>query len=159
MPLQAPTRPIRLLIIDDDEHVRRVTRLILEKNQVAIVVAEADGTRESIAAACQEQPDVILLDQDLGHVRGTDLIADILRRSPRTMIVMLTSAEAAHLERRALSAGAFAFYEKAWIPTHLGEYLVSDYELFCRALDGEDVAAPLALTRRSSAREPRSGSD
>lgn len=62
---------------------------------------------------------------------------------------MFTSIGAGQLERRALSAGAFVFYEKTWIATHLAEYLVSDYQLFRRALDGEDVAAPLALTRRN----------
>ena len=149
MTAHAPTRPLRLLIIDDDEQIRRVTRLILENEEVATVVAEADGTQESIAAACPEQPDVILLDQDLGHAQGTDLIADILRRCPGTMIAMFTSSDAGQLERRALSAGAFVFYDKTWIPTHLAEYVVADYELFCRALDGEDVAAPLAFTRRN----------
>jgi hypothetical protein len=44
--------------------------------------------------------------------------------------------------------GAFVFYEKRVTTSALAKILAEDYTLFRRALEGEDVCAPLAADRR-----------
>jgi DNA-binding NarL/FixJ family response regulator len=140
--------PLRVAIVDDDEPIRTLVRTLLDHSPVATVVADADGTPESVAAACEHDPDVVLLDQKLGGRRGTELIGDIVRVCPHAMIAIFSALDAEEEEGSALSAGAFAFYEKRVTTPALAKILAEDYALFRRALAGEDLCAPSAADRR-----------
>jgi DNA-binding NarL/FixJ family response regulator len=140
--------PLRVAIIDDDEPIRTLVRAILDHSPVASVVADADGTPDAVAAACERSPDVVLLDQKLGGRRGTELIGDIVRACPHAMIAIFSALDAEAEESSALRAGAFAFYEKRATTPALPEILAEDHMLFRRALEGEDVCAPSAADRR-----------
>jgi DNA-binding NarL/FixJ family response regulator len=140
---------LRVAIIDDHPPIRTLIRVVLDASGTATVVAEADGTRQTVRAACRQQPQVVLLDQHLGpRLRGTDLIGDILRSCPSAMIAIFTGLDPAAEEEPALRAGAFAFYEKLIVTTALPTILTQDYALFRQALAGEDVCAPTAADRR-----------
>jgi two-component system, NarL family, nitrate/nitrite response regulator NarL len=140
--------PLRVVVVDDEDPVRTLLRLTLNRSGRAIVVGESDGTPSDVLDACRTQPDVVLLDQHLRGLRGTDLIGDISRIAPSAMVAMLTALDARSEEAAALSAGAFVFYEKAVIATTLIDCLFADHELFRSALAGREVYAPSALSRR-----------
>lgn len=147
MPVRADL--LRVIVIDDDDNLRQLARLVLERSGRATVVGESDGnSRQDIDDVCRTRPHIVLLDQDLGRLRGTDLIGPILRTCPDAMIAMLTGLDAEVGEANALRAGAFVYYEKSVIPTRLIDMLEQDYATFGLALAGEDVVAPSALTRR-----------
>jgi CheY-like chemotaxis protein len=141
-------QPLRVAVVDDDEPIRALVRTLLERSPIATLVADADGTPDAVAAACAQSPDVVLLDQNLGGRRGTELIGDIVRACPHAMIAIFSALDAEVEESSALSAGAFAFYEKRVTTPALPEVLAADYALFRRALEGEDVCAPSAADRR-----------
>jgi two-component system, NarL family, response regulator DevR len=152
-PLDGPTssprtRPLRVVIVDDHAPMRSLVRATLDRTDVARVVAEASGASQEVLAACERDPDVVLLDQHLGAVRGTDLLGDILRACPTAMIAIFSALPPEDVEEGALQAGAFAFYEKDLVTGVLPEVLVADHELFRQALQGEDVCAPSATDRR-----------
>ncbi len=147
--MDAVPRPLTVAIIDDEPHVRRLVRIALDRTELATVVAESDGRPATLAAACRMAPDVILLDQNLEGIRGTALIGEITRHAPRAMIAMLTALAADSEEAAALSAGAFVFYEKSVIAGVLATCLIEDHRLFCAALDGREVHAPSARSRRT----------
>jgi DNA-binding NarL/FixJ family response regulator len=140
--------PLRVAIVDDDEPIRTVVRTLLDHSPLATVVADADGTPDAVAAACERSPDVVLLDQKLGGRRGTELIGDIVRVCPHAMIAIFSALDAEAEETSALNAGAFAFYEKRVTTPALAQILAEDYALFRKALEGEDVCAPSAADRR-----------
>jgi CheY-like chemotaxis protein len=144
----AVAEPLRVVIIDDDEPIRALVRALLQRSPTATVVADADGSPDAVAAACEQSPDVVLLDQNLGSRRGTELIGDVLRACPHAMIAIFSGLDAETEETPALRAGAFAFYEKRVTTPTLPEILAEDYALFLRALEGEDVCAPAAAHRR-----------
>jgi DNA-binding NtrC family response regulator len=139
---------LRVVVVDDDVSIRTVVRALLQSSDAATVVAEADGAPEQVAAACEQSPDVVLLDQNLGGRRGTELIGDIVRACPNAMIAIFSGLEPDEEEVSALKAGAFAFYEKSVAVPTLPELLTDDHALFIRALEGEDVCAPSAAERR-----------
>jgi CheY-like chemotaxis protein len=140
---------LRVAVIDDHPPIRALIRVMLDASGPATVVAEADGRRRAVSAACRQQPHVVLLDQDLGaRLRGTDLIGDIIRACPSAMIAIFSGLDPATEEGPALRSGAFAFYEKRIVTTALPTILAHDYALFGRALAGEDVCAPTAADRR-----------
>jgi DNA-binding NarL/FixJ family response regulator len=141
-------QPLRVVVVDDDEPVRALVRTILDHSPIATVIADADGSPGTVAAACEQGPDVVLLDQKLGGRRGTELIGDIVRVCPNAMIAIFSALDADTEEAAALRAGAFAFYEKRVTTPALPEVIAQDHALFRRALAGEDVCAPSAVQRR-----------
>ena len=138
---------ISVLVVDDEEALRTLIRRRLERTGWYVVVAEATTTAETITLAEHHQPDVVLLDLLLGPDRGADIIGELLRVAPMTLVAILTVLSAEDQEEAVKTKGAFVFYEKALladIPVHLRE----DLRTFHRALDGEEVVAPSAITRR-----------
>lgn len=146
--LSLDAEPLRVVVVDDHEPIRTLVRTLLQRSPATTVVADADGTPDAVAVACGQSPDVVLLDQNLGGSRGTELIGDIVRACPHAMIAIFSALDADAEETSALSAGAFAFYEKSVTTPSLPEILAEDYALFRRALQGEDVCAPSAADRR-----------
>ena len=89
-------------------------------------------------------------EDDLGlpDVTEEELIPSLIVAAPRTMVAVLTGRAAEDREASARAAGAFTYYEKEMFGTGLFEYLEQDCELFSRAVAGEDVVAPSAISRR-----------
>jgi DNA-binding response OmpR family regulator len=148
--MDAVTEPLTVAIVDDEPDVRRLVRLALERSRLITVVAESDGHQASLDEVCRSAPDVVLLDQRLDGVRGTELIGEITRKAPRAMIAMLTALDADSEEAIALSAGAFVFYEKSLIADVLATCIIDDHRMFRSALDGREVHAPSARSRRTN---------
>lgn len=141
------TDTIRILIVDDEDALRRLIRRRLERTGWCTVVGEASNIAEALEIAEVEQPDVILLDLLLGPERGTDAIGVLMQAAPRTMIAILTVLLAEEHEDVNKAAGAFAFYEKTML-ADLAHYLRDDLDAFAKALAGESIVAPAATTRR-----------
>ena len=139
---------LRVVVIDDEPALRTLVRVQLERSGRATVVAESDGSPDTVLSACAASPDIVLLDQNLDGVRGTDLIGGIARTAPNAMVVMLTALDASTEEAAALSAGAFVFYEKRVMAASIVELLEADFRLFSSALNGREVFAPSARSRR-----------
>jgi len=66
-----------VLIVDDDEEVRHVLRLLCEDDGFE-VVGEADNGAEALAMALHTQPDFVILDYKLPRLNGAGA-AEILR--------------------------------------------------------------------------------
>lgn len=145
---------LRVAVVDDFAPTRALVRAKLDGSGMASVVAEADGSPGQVEAACQQQPDVLLLDQQLGGVRGTELLGDVLRTCPRVMVAIYSALDPADEEAEALRAGAFTYYEKHVVTEVLPEVICEDYALFQRALAGEDVCTRSAMDRRMSMSGP-----
>jgi CheY-like chemotaxis protein len=63
---------LRLLLVDDSTHFLEAARTLLEREGV-LVVAVASTSAEAIRLARDRQPDVTLVDVDLGDESGLDL--------------------------------------------------------------------------------------
>jgi DNA-binding NarL/FixJ family response regulator len=99
-------QPIRILIIDDQPVVRLGIRMIVQSNTGMSVVGEAANHAEGLDLASSEQPDVILLDLNLGDDNGLDLLPELQAVAPRAKVLILTGLHAVELHRRAVRNGA-----------------------------------------------------
>ena len=88
------------------------------------VVAEAANGTDARAAAVQEQPDVILLDLDLGAEDGLSLISELREVAKEARIVVLTGLRDAEVHRQAVILGALGIVRKEKAP----EVLISAIE-------------------------------
>jgi len=62
--------PKKVLIVDDNEHLRQILGSILRS--AGYEISEAASAREAIANAVATNPNLILLDLDLPDMKGTD---------------------------------------------------------------------------------------
>jgi DNA-binding NarL/FixJ family response regulator len=97
---------IRVLIVDDHALVRAALRMLIESQPGVIVVGEAAGFEDALSATGREQPDVVLLDLDLGGVNGVDLLPQLHTAAPKTHVVVLTGIRDVEMHRRAVRLGA-----------------------------------------------------
>jgi len=116
----------KVLIVDDDADLRLVLSEVL-KDEYTVAQAESGAALKK--ALNGVQPDVLVLDVDLGDANGLRLLPEIKRRWPETEVIVLTGApkdnEAVSWAAEATKLGAFNFLRR--IPGHFDiEKLVAD---------------------------------
>lgn len=106
------TTKIRILIVDDLEHVRQGLRTILELTDDLEVVGEASDGLEAIRQAEQLEPDVVLMDLEMPQLDGLEATQRIKAHHPEIGVVMITIHDSASNRERAARVGVDAFVEK-----------------------------------------------
>jgi DNA-binding NarL/FixJ family response regulator len=81
---------IRVLIADDHPLFRKGVQAALSTDARLEIVGEATSGQDAIAMATSLQPDVILMDIQLGGINGIEATRQILRTSPHIQILALT---------------------------------------------------------------------
>lgn len=80
----------KILLIDDDPHIRDIVRFALNREGFAVVEA-GDGV-QGMALAQADSPDLILLDIGMPEMDGTE-VCRRLRRESRVPIIFLSSRD------------------------------------------------------------------
>lgn len=105
-------RRIRVLLADDHSVVRKGLRMQLQQGDQFEVVGEASDGREAVQLAESENPDVVIMDILMPGLNGIDATAQIVKRNPRTGVVIFSMhADDTYLSR-ALAAGARGYLLK-----------------------------------------------
>ena len=96
-----------VLIVDDDEEIRHVLRMLCETEGLEVIGEAANGV-EAVPLALKHQPDVVILDYMLPRLDGEGA-AEILRTvTPESKIV----AFSAILDRQPIWADAYLNKER-----------------------------------------------
>jgi DNA-binding NarL/FixJ family response regulator len=104
--------PIRILIADDHDTVRRGLAIFIESQIDFELVGEATNGVEALALVEQHHPDLVLMDVMMPEMDGITAAAAIAARYPATRIIGLSSSrESTHAEGMA-QAGAVNFLSK-----------------------------------------------
>jgi two-component system nitrate/nitrite response regulator NarL len=111
----AAAEAIRILIIDDHLIVRAGLRMLIGNHEGMTVVGEAGTRIDALAITANEQPDIILLDLDMGSESGLDFLRELLATAAKARVVILTGVRDPEVHRRAVHLGAMGlvFKEKA----------------------------------------------
>ncbi len=113
----------RVLIVDDEENIREMTRLALEA--AGYEVAEAASGLEAFAIiGGDESWDAVLLDQKMPGMVGTEVFA-IKVMLPEAKIVMMTAYASVELAIEAMKLGATDFVRKPMTPEILRNALTA----------------------------------
>ena len=102
---------MRCLIVDDNVGFLAAARTLLEGAGVA-VVGTTSSSREAVALARSLQPDVTLVDIDLGAESGIDLVARLRDAGARPVILMSAHSADDFLDPIA-GSGAIGFVAKS----------------------------------------------
>jgi DNA-binding NarL/FixJ family response regulator len=112
-------QPIRILVVDDHELVRRNICQLLAADPEFKVISEAATGAEAISKAGRYQPDVVLLDISLPELNGFRALGPILKVSPKSRVLMISNHDEAPFVRESLAVGAHGFLSKTELSTSL----------------------------------------
>ncbi len=96
--------PIRVMLVDDHEVVRRGLQAILDRNPELHVVGEASSVAAAVRESARVQPDVVVMDLRLPDGSGVTACREIRDAHPDIKVLILTS----HADQDALFSAVLA---------------------------------------------------
>ena len=105
--------PLRIVLADDHDIVRRGLRELINKRPDWKIVAEATNGREAVAKSAETRANVALLDIAMPTLNGFEAARQILLERPDTKILILTVHGSNTLIRQVLNAGARGYVLKS----------------------------------------------
>lgn len=103
---------IRLLLVDDQDIVRRGLRALLSTADDLVVVGEAVNGQAAIGLLNTIVPDVVLMDIRMPVMDGVTATAQILARLPTCKVLVLTTFDDQEYVNQALQNGASGYLLK-----------------------------------------------
>lgn len=134
------SRPIRVLLVDDQTLVRMGFRMVLDAQDGVEVVGEGSDGRIGIDMCRTLAPDVVLMDVRMPDTDGITATRRIVEECPQSRVIVLTTFDLDEYAFAALRAGASGFLLKDVGPSEL---LAS-----IRAVAGGDAAISSRVSRR-----------
>lgn len=116
---------IRIVLVDDQQLLRRGLGLLFETIDDVEVAGEAAHGREALAVIAQVGPDVVLTDARMPVMDGVGLVAACRSEHPGLPVLVLTTFDDDDLVREAVRAGAAGFLLKDSSPEALAEAIRS----------------------------------
>jgi DNA-binding response OmpR family regulator len=104
-----------ILIIDDEEHIRRMMRLTLESTGYQVSEAD-DGKRGLESFGDGSAWDAVVLDQRMPGIDGIETLRQIKERRPDARVIMSTAYASIELAVDAMKLGATDFVRKPMTP-------------------------------------------
>lgn len=152
-----PTPPVRVMVVDDHEVVRRGVVDVCDADPMLDVVAEAASVAEALRRGAAVRPDVALVDLHLPDGTGIEVMRGLSESTPATRFVVLTSFDDDTYAAEALGVGAAAFVLKTVrgsqiaetvVAVAAGKVLLDERVLERRRSHSEDPLAVLTPTER-----------
>src|SRR5260370_41933188 len=112
---------MNIILIDDDQSLRKSIRLALETLNHRVTEA-ADGVQAQELLG-RSLFDVAFLDLKLGREKGLDVLLTLLRLAPGLAVVVITAYATIETAVEAMRRGAFDFLPKPFTPDEIRRLL------------------------------------
>jgi DNA-binding NarL/FixJ family response regulator len=103
---------ISVLLVDDHALVRKGFRRMIEDDPDIRVVGEGSSGLEAVQLCQQLKPQVIVMDMAMPEMDGVQATREILKRMPKTAILILSMYAQENYVRNAFDAGALGYILK-----------------------------------------------
>ena len=114
----------RVLIVDDEENIREMTRLTLETAGYEVMEA-ASGLEAFAIIGSDDAWDAVLLDQKMPGMVGTEVLRRLKVMLPSAKVIMMTAYASVELAIEAMKLGATDFVRKPMTPEILRNALTA----------------------------------
>jgi DNA-binding NarL/FixJ family response regulator len=150
-----------VVVVDDHPFLRLGVRRSLATSPLLEVVGEAADGEEALSVVRQIRPDVVVLDLQLPHVNGLDVMRALHDERPELKFVAYSLREEPWVAQEAMSAGASAYVCKSSPADELVSAVEQAAEaaagparaVVSRAAPTDKVVAPPPKSLRLSERE------
>ena len=95
--------PYTILLVDDEPHVTEAVKRMFRKEPYIVFTARSG--REALAVLAEHPVDVVVSDEQMPGMLGTDLMALIYREYPETVRIILTGHAGLDVAVRAINEG------------------------------------------------------
>lgn len=119
---------IRVLIVDDQQLLRRGLKLLLAQSPEIQVVNTCASAAETLVSLHNSEVDVVLADAVMPDMDGPELVEQCRTLWPSLPVIILTTFDDATIVRRSIKAGAAGFLLKDVSPTTLAEAITAAYD-------------------------------
>ncbi|MDD2903515.1 MAG: sigma-54 dependent transcriptional regulator [Syntrophales bacterium] len=116
------TVPLRVLVVDDEKNIRVTLAAYLEGMGCRVMAVATAGA--ALSALESQAFDLAFLDLRLKEMSGLELLPQLLSRSPRLAVVMITAYATIDTAVAAIKRGARDYLPKPFTPEQIG-HLVS----------------------------------
>jgi NarL family two-component system response regulator LiaR len=146
--------PIRVMIVDDHDMVRKGLATFLKVNADLELVGEARDGQEALRMCEQVRPNVVLMDLVMPEMDGTTATRLIREQWPEVQVIALTSFQEKELVQQVLQAGAIGYLLKNVSVDELAEAVRAAHV-------GQSTLAPEAAQAliQTASQEPPPGHD
>lgn len=107
----------RILVVDDEDRIRRLVRMYLERN--AFEIEEAEDGQEALNKALTNRYDLIILDLMLPSMDGREVCSSLRQQGNETPIIMLTASGDEMSRIHGFELGADDYVVKPFSPREL----------------------------------------
>ena len=140
--LRVRAASIRVFVVDDHPIARGGLAAMLDQADGIEWVGEAESAADALRAAPPVAPDVVLMDEDLPDMHGTQAVQLLRQHLPSTRFMMMVREPGASLERRASEAGVADILPKTVTSEDLSGAIRSVHQ-GRRPVDKAGTAAPV----------------
>ena len=103
---------IKVMLVDDQNQVRKGVRSLLELSEEIEVIAEASDGAEAIRMIPQVAPDVVLLDMRMPGLSGLDVLKELSQNDTLPPTIILTTFDDDELVLGGIKSGAKGYLLK-----------------------------------------------
>src|SRR5690348_11855631 len=97
----------RILVVDDDESLRRVMQMQLEEAGYEVVAASQG--QEALAVMEDTTPALVITDLKMPGISGLDLLKKLREAHPETTVIIITAFGTVSTAVEAMRAGAYDY--------------------------------------------------
>src|ERR1700680_2833831 len=105
-------KPLRILIADDHDLLRRGVRALLQTHAGWEICGEATTGREAVPKAEELKPDIVILDISMPDLNGVEAARRIRKVSANTEVLVLSMHYSDQLIREIVDAGVRGYIVK-----------------------------------------------
>lgn len=120
------TKPINILLVDDNPRFRFQLSRIINKMFPQINVSEAESTDEALDALSKKNFALIFVDMILGDQNGIACLKQIRKQEKDARIILISAYPDQEFHRQGISAGATAFIDKKMLDSTTIKQIIND---------------------------------
>jgi two-component system chemotaxis response regulator CheY len=106
-----PKKKIRVMIVEDEDHARKLIKTVV-KNMNCEIVGETNNGKDAVSMYYKLKPTMLLLDINMPIQSGKKALAEIRKKFPNTFIIMLTSLSDSETIEDCIKLGTTGFIRK-----------------------------------------------
>lgn len=103
---------VTVMVVDDQPPFRDAARAVIDRMAGFDVVGEAESGEAAIEQVGALDPDLVLMDINMGGIDGIEATMAITAMHPRTKVVLLSTYDLSDLPPTARTSGAVAYVNK-----------------------------------------------